>query len=191
MIIPIFILASGTPKWLVHTLSSIIGLGLLISFFNTNIIFQIGLTLSAWIMLQISHKIGHGCRGLLSLILCVSFNLICELFFATPVDWQSIRGMVVINRVLHKKQLKVGSITNILTSIRFETNWKLLLQDLQLDMEKHSFISFITIYLIHYDFDFGLSLRTCNFFKSQGFKMPNLVRQSESLWSIAVLFISL
>ena len=105
IIIPIFISASGTPKWLVHTLSSIIGLGLLISFFNTNIIFQIGLTLSAWIMLQISHKIGHGCRGLLSLILCVSFNLICELFFATPVDWQSIRGMVVINRVMYKKPL--------------------------------------------------------------------------------------
>ena len=105
MIISIFISASGTPKWLVHTLSSIIGLGLLISFFNTNIIFQIGLTLSAWIMLQISHKIGHGCRGLLSLILCVSFNLICELFFATPVDWQSIRGMVVINRVMYKKPL--------------------------------------------------------------------------------------
>jgi len=89
-------LSSGTPKWLVHTLSSIIGLGLLISFFNTNIIFQIGLTLSAWIMLQISHKIGHGCRGLLSLILCVSFNLICELFFATPVDWQSIRGVQMV-----------------------------------------------------------------------------------------------
>ena len=105
MIISIFISASGTPKWLVHTLSSIIGLGLLISFFNTNIIFQIGLTLSAWIMLQISHKIGHGCRGLLSLILCVSFNLICELFFATPVDWQSIRGMVVIDRVMYKKTL--------------------------------------------------------------------------------------
>ena len=105
MIISIFISASGTPKWLVHTLSSIIGLGLLISFFNTNIIFQIGLTLSAWIMLQISHKIGHGCRGLLSLILCVSFNLICELFFATPVDWQSIRGMVVINRVMYIKPL--------------------------------------------------------------------------------------
>jgi hypothetical protein len=56
-------------------------------------------------MLQISHKIGHGCRGLLSLILCVSFNLICELFFATPVDWQSIRGMVVIDRVMYKKTL--------------------------------------------------------------------------------------
>ena len=108
MKIRIFVSASGTPKWLVHTLSSIIGLGLLISFFNTNIIFQIGLTLSAWIMLQISHKIGHGCRGLLSLILCVSFNLICELFFATPVDWQSIRGMAVINRVMHKKQLKAS-----------------------------------------------------------------------------------
>ena len=78
---------------------------LVISFFNTNIIFQIGLTFSAWIMLQISHKIGHGCRGLLSLILCVSFNLICELFFATPVDWQSIRGMAVINRVMYKKPL--------------------------------------------------------------------------------------
>ena len=117
MIISIFISASGTPKWLVHTLSSIIGLGLLISFFNTNIIFQIGLTLSAWIMLQISHKIGHGCRGLLSLILCVSFNLICELFFATPVDWQSIRGMFVIIRVMYWK-------TKIMTLIRFENKLK-------------------------------------------------------------------
>ena len=162
MILSIFISASGTPKWLVHTLSSIIGLGLLISFFNTNIIFQIGLTLSAWIMLQISHKIGHGCRGLLSLILCVSFNLICELFFATPVDWQSIRGMVVINRVMYKKQLvNVGSITNILTSIRFNTNWKFLLPDLRMDMEKHPFILIITIYFIHYDC--GLALRTRNF----------------------------
>ena len=47
-------------------------------------------------MLLISHKIGHGCRGLLSLILCVSYNLICELFFATPVDWQTIRGVQMI-----------------------------------------------------------------------------------------------
>ena len=77
-------------------MSSILGIGLLVSFFHTNVTFQIGLTLSAWITLQISHKIGHGCRGLLSIIICVSFNLICELFFATPVEWQTIRGVQMI-----------------------------------------------------------------------------------------------
>ena len=56
--------------------------------------------------------------------------------------------------------------------------------DKQLDMEKHPFILIITIYFIN---DCGLPLRTRNFFKSQWFKMPDLVRQSESLWSVAVL----
>ena len=42
-----------------------------------------------------------------------------------------------------------------------------------------------SIYFIHYDY--GLPLRTCNFLKSQWFKMPDLVRQSESMWSVAVL----
>ena len=53
-------------------------------------------------------------------------------------------------------------------------------------MGKHPFILIITIYFIHYDC--GLPLRTRIFFKSQWFKMPDLVRQSESLWSTAVLY---
>ena len=42
-----------------------------------------------------------------------------------------------------------------------------------------------SIYFIHYDC--GLPLRTRNFSLSQCFKMPDLVRQSGSLWSVAVL----
>ena len=42
-----------------------------------------------------------------------------------------------------------------------------------------------SIYFIHYDC--GLPLGTHNFLKSQWFKMHNLVWQSESLWSDAVL----
>ena len=55
----------------------------------------------------------------------------------------------------------------------------------RLDMGKHSFKLVITIYYIHCDDDLPLRIRI--FFKSQWIKMPDLVRQSKSLWSIAVL----
>ena len=87
---------SKTPKWLVHFLSGAIGILVSAQFFYTNVIYQILLTFLAWIMLHISNKIGHGCRGLLSAILCVSFNMICELFITNPVDWHQIRGAQMI-----------------------------------------------------------------------------------------------
>ena len=88
--------ASKTPHWMVHALSTTIGIIVSAHFFYTNVIYQILLTFLAWIMLHISNKIGHGCRGLLSAILCVSFNMICELFITIPVDWHQIRGAQMI-----------------------------------------------------------------------------------------------
>ena len=81
---------------MVHALSTTIGIIVSAHFFYTNVIYQILLTFLAWIMLHISNKIGHGCRGLLSAILCVSFNSICELFITNPVDWHQIRGAQII-----------------------------------------------------------------------------------------------
>lgn len=84
------------PSWLSHCLSAIIGLLLLFHFFYTNAIYQVGLVVSAWLILHISHKIGYGCRGFLSAILCVSYNMICELFISNPVDWHQVRGAQMI-----------------------------------------------------------------------------------------------
>ena len=81
---------------MVHALSTTIGIIVSAHFFYTNVMYQILLTFLAWIMLHISNKIGHGCRGLLSAILCVSFNMICELFITSPVDWHQVRGAQMI-----------------------------------------------------------------------------------------------
>ena len=91
-----FLPASKTPRWLAHALSFTIGTILLLHFFYTNVLFQASLVLSAWMMLQISHKIGYGCRGLISAVWCVSFNMICELFLANPEQWHQIRGVQMI-----------------------------------------------------------------------------------------------
>lgn len=88
--------SSKVPSWLSHCFSVIIGLILLFHFFYTNVIYQVGLVISAWLILHISHKIGYGCRGFLSAILCVSYNMICELFFSNPMDWHQVRGAQMI-----------------------------------------------------------------------------------------------
>ena len=79
---------------MVHALSTTIGIIILAHFFYTSVVYQILLTFLAWIMLHISNKIGHGCRGSLSAIFCVSFNMICQCFI--PLDWNKIFGVQMI-----------------------------------------------------------------------------------------------
>lgn len=80
------------PPWLKHCTSIACGVIVAHKFFSASIIYLLGFTVLSYNILGISHIYVEMARGPLAVIFCTSFNMICELFFATPVEWHQIRG---------------------------------------------------------------------------------------------------
>ena len=57
-------------------MSAVIGVVVSMHFFYSNVTYLVGLTFLSWLMLHFCHRYVHTARGLLSAILCVSFNMI-------------------------------------------------------------------------------------------------------------------
>ena len=78
-----------------HIISTAIGIFALWSIFDSFVIYQILLTFIAWITLHISNELGHS-RGLLCSILCISYNLACEVAIVNHTEWHKIVGAQMV-----------------------------------------------------------------------------------------------
>ncbi|XP_068247686.1 protein-serine O-palmitoleoyltransferase porcupine-like [Palaemon carinicauda] len=90
------------PAWLVHLISAACGCMVAWQLFGPKMLFMVYLILAGTLALFCSDKLLHSRRGPWTCGFCVAFLILCELWWADPVEWHSIRGaqMIILMKIV-------------------------------------------------------------------------------------------
>ena len=87
---------NGPISWTAHLFSVTTGIIVLAHFFYLNTLYLLALSALSYLALRsVNYFVGKG-RGVAMAVVCITFNLICELYVALPHDWHQIRGAQMI-----------------------------------------------------------------------------------------------
>ncbi|XP_064119001.1 protein-serine O-palmitoleoyltransferase porcupine-like [Macrobrachium nipponense] len=90
------------PAWLVHLISTACGCVVAWQLFGPRVLFMMYLILVGTLALFCSDRLLHSRRGPWTCASCVVFLILCELWWADPVEWHSIRGaqMIILMKIV-------------------------------------------------------------------------------------------